>query len=104
MAQERPWVPAYLDEGWIRQAQAALECPETVGMLAAIRDPMTRPRFIGNLNRAWDLTRYRIDRVPEYELARCGIPGPAPLRPAYTGLPATGPEQPFRRAQPRAGR
>lgn len=88
---ERPWVPAYLDEGWIRQAQAALECPETVEMLAAIRDPMTRPRFIGNLNRAWDLTRYRIDRVPEYELARCGIPGPAPLRPAYTGLPATGP-------------
>ena len=88
---ERPWVPAYLDEGWIRQAQAALTCPETAEMLAAIRDPMTRPRFIGNLNRAWKLTRYRIDRVPEYELARCGIPGPAPLRPAYTGLPATGP-------------
>lgn len=58
-----------------------------------IRDPMTRPRFIGNLNRAWEFTRYRIDRVPEYELLRCGLPEPllegAP--PPYTGLPATGP-------------
>ncbi len=88
---ERPWVPVYLDEGWIRQAQAALECPETAERLAAIRDPMTRPRFIGNLNRAWKFTRYRIDRVPEFELARCGVPAPPPLRPPYTGLPATGP-------------
>ncbi|TXI37023.1 MAG: hypothetical protein E6Q56_11120, partial [Mycobacterium sp.] len=88
---ERPWVPVYLDEGWIRQAQAALECPETAERLAAIRDPMTRPRFIGNLNRAWRYTRYRIDRVPEFELARCGVPAPPPLRPPYTGLPATGP-------------
>ncbi len=88
---EKPWVPAYLDEGWIREAQAALGCPQTVKMLEAIRDPMTRPRFIGNLNRAWELTRYRIDRVPQYELLRCGIPAPPPLRPPYTGLPATGP-------------
>ncbi len=88
---ERPWLPAYLDEGWIREARAALGCPETVEMLEAIRDPMTRPRFIGNLNRAWELTRYRIDRVPQYELLRCGLPAPEPLRPPYTGLPATGP-------------
>lgn len=88
---ERPWIPAYLDEGWIREAQAALGCPQTVEMLEAIREPMSRPRFIGNLNRAWELTRYRIDRVPQYELLRCGIPGPEPLRPPYTGLPATGP-------------
>lgn len=89
--QERPWIPAYLDEGWIREAEAALGCPETVEMLEAIREPMTRPRFIGNLNRAWKLTRYRIDRVPQYELQRCGVPAPPPLRPPYTGLPATGP-------------
>lgn len=56
---------------------------ETVEMLAAIRDPMTRPRFIGNLNRAWDLTRYRIDRVPEYELARCGIGSGTPAPGLY---------------------
>jgi arabinofuranosyltransferase len=52
---------------------------------------MTRPRFIGNFNRAWDFTRYRIDRVPRYELLRCGLPEPPTDRPDYTGLPATGP-------------
>ncbi|MFM9035077.1 MAG: flagellar motor control protein ZomB, partial [Mycobacterium sp.] len=88
---ERPWIPEYLDEGWVEQAQAALDCPETAEMLKSIRDPMTRPRFIGNLNRAWKLTRYRIDRVPEYDLSRCGIPEPPPKSPPYTGLPATGP-------------
>jgi len=60
-------------------------------MLKSIRDPMTRPRFIGNLNRAWEFTRYRIDRVPEYELLRCGLAVPQPDEPPYTGLPATGP-------------
>ena len=91
---ERPWIPEYLDEGWIEEAQAALGCPKTVEMLESIRDPMTRPRFIGNLNRALEFTRYRIDRVPEYELLRCGLPEPPPpatARPPYTGLPATGP-------------
>jgi arabinofuranosyltransferase len=88
---ERPWVPEYLDEGWIEQAGVALGCPDTVEMLKSIRDPMTRPRFIGNLNRALEFTRYRIDRVPRYELLRCGLPEPPPEKPPYTGLPATGP-------------
>jgi len=54
---------------------------------------MTRPRFIGNLNRAWEFTRYRIDRVPKYELLRCGLSEPVLVdqAPPYTGLPATGP-------------
>ena len=91
---ERPWIPEYLDERWIREAQAALGCEQTAEMLKAIRDPMTRPRFIGNLNRAWEFTRYRIDRVPRYELLRCGLPEPAATDtdpPPYTGLPAAGP-------------
>jgi arabinofuranosyltransferase len=88
---ERPWIPPYLDEGWIKQAQVALGCPETEEMLKSIRDPMTRPRFIGNLNRALAFTRYRIDRVPRYELLRCGLPEPPPENPPYTGLAATGP-------------
>jgi len=91
---ERPWIPEYLDEGWIREAQAALGCQETAEMLRSIRDPMTRPRFIGNLNRAWTFTRYRIDRVPRYELLRCGVPEPAAKdtdQPPYGGLPASGP-------------
>ena len=88
---ERPWVPEYLDEGWIEEAQTALTCPETVDMFTSIREPMTRPRFIGNLNRAWEFTRYRIDRVPKYDLLRCGLPEPQMEKPPYTGLPATGP-------------
>ena len=91
---ERPWTPEYLDEGWIAEAGVALGCPETVDMLTSIREPMSRPRFIGNLNRAWEFTRYRIDRVPKYDLLRCGLPEPPPVKnakPPYTGLPATGP-------------
>jgi len=91
---ERPWIPEYLDEGWINEAGVALSCPQTVEMLTTIREPMSRPRFIGNLNRAWEMTRYRIDRVPKYELLRCGLPEPPPAKNAatpYTGLPATGP-------------
>lgn len=88
---ERPWIPQYLDEGWIEQAQVALGCPKTAEMLEMIREPMTRPRFIGNLNRAWEFTKYRIDRVPEYELLRCGLAKPPADQPPYTGLPATGP-------------
>jgi arabinofuranosyltransferase len=88
---ERPWIPEYLDEGWIEQAQVALGCPETVEMFTSIREPMTRPRFVGNFNRALQFTRYRIDRVPRYELLRCGLPEPPADSPPYTGLAATGP-------------
>jgi arabinofuranosyltransferase len=88
---ERPWIPEYLDEGWIEQAQVALGCPGTVEKLTSIREPMTRPRFIGNFNRALEFTRYRIDRVPRYELLRCSLPEPAAEKPPYTGFPATGP-------------
>jgi len=87
----RPWIPEYLDQGWIEQAEVALTCPQTEEMLKSIRDPMTRPRFIGNFNRALEFTRYRIDRVPEYDLLRCGLAAPPPDTPPYTGLPATGP-------------
>lgn len=88
---KRPWIPQYLDEGWIEEAGVALSCPQTAEMFEMIREPMSRPRFIGNLNRAWEFTRYRIDRVPQYELLRCGLPEPPADEPPYTGLPATGP-------------
>ena len=88
---EPPYIPTYLDEDWIIQAGAALGCPETDAMLTAIRAPMGPRRFLSNLLHAAEFTSYRIDRVPEYELARCGLPIP-PLRgEPYTGLPATGP-------------
>ena len=88
---ERPYIPEYLDEGWIREAGIALGCPETAEKLESIREPMSWPRFIGNLHHALEYTRYRIDRVPKYDLERCGLPQPAPEQPEYTGLPATGP-------------
>ncbi|MGB2919996.1 MAG: flagellar motor control protein ZomB [Mycobacterium sp.] len=88
---EPPYLPVYLDEDWIRQAEAALKCPGTEAALAAIRAPMGPRRFLSNLLNAAELTSYRIDRVPRYELARCGIPIPEPVNPPYTGLPATGP-------------
>ncbi len=88
---ERPYIPEYLDEGWITEAGVALGCPKTAERLEAIREPMSWPRFIGNFNRALEFTRYRIDRVPRYELLRCALPEPPATRPPYTGLPATGP-------------
>ncbi len=88
---EKPYVPAYLDEDWIRQAEAALKCPDTVSVLNAIRAPMGPRRFLSNLMHAAEFTRYRLDRVPLYELARCGLPKPEPVNPPYTGMPPTGP-------------
>ncbi|MEW5810579.1 MAG: flagellar motor control protein ZomB [Actinomycetota bacterium] len=88
---EPPWIPPYLDEDWIRQAEAALKCPETEKVLDAIRAPMGVRRFLSNVVHAAEYTRYRIDRVPLYELQRCGLPIPAPVNPPYTGLPPTGP-------------
>ncbi|WP_372508033.1 flagellar motor control protein ZomB [Mycobacterium barrassiae] len=87
----RPFIPAYLDEDWVAQAEAALECPATDAMLNAVRGPMGPRRFFSNLLHAYQLTQYRIDRVPLYELERCGLEVPPPIREPYTGMPATGP-------------
>ncbi|WP_423213129.1 flagellar motor control protein ZomB [Mycobacterium syngnathidarum] len=87
----RPYIPAYLDEEWIAQAEAALECPATESMLNSVRGEMTPRRFLSNLVHAYDFTKYRIDRVPLYDLKRCGLPVPEPKKPPYTGMPATGP-------------
>lgn len=88
---EPPFIPGYVDEDWVRQAEAALECPETDAMLNSVRGPMTPRRFLSNLVHAYQFTQYRIDRVPLYELARCGLPVPEPVSEPYTGMPATGP-------------
>jgi arabinofuranosyltransferase len=86
-----PFIPPYLDRDWIAQAVAALKCPATDAMLTSVRGPMTPRRFLSNLVHAVQFTEYRIDRVPLYELHRCGLPVPAPSSPPYTGMPATGP-------------
>jgi arabinofuranosyltransferase len=87
----RPFIPPYLDEEWIVQAEAALECPATDAMLNAVRGEMGPRRFLSNLLHAYSLTQYRIDRVPLYELERCGLAVPEPKNAPYTGMPATGP-------------
>jgi arabinofuranosyltransferase len=86
-----PFIPAYLDQDWIAQAEAALKCPATDAMLTSVRGPMGPRRFLSNLLHAYQFTKYRIDRVPLYELVRCGMEIPPPTSAPYTGMPATGP-------------
>ncbi len=88
---ERPYIPPYLDEDWVAQAKVALTCPDTEAMLTSVRAPLGVKRFASNVFNAWQFTKYRIDRVPLYELARCGLQAPPPKSPPYTGMPATGP-------------
>lgn len=88
---ERPYIPPYLDEEWIAQAETALKCPDTEAMLNAVRAPLGPRRFLSNVIHAMDFGSYRIDRVPLFELRRCGLEIPPPKTPEYTGLPATGP-------------
>ncbi|WP_278184220.1 terminal beta-(1-_2)-arabinofuranosyltransferase [Mycobacterium mantenii] len=71
-----PGIPGYLDAQWVAQAVAALQCPETKAVLSSVRAPMTPHRFVSNLVNSFQFTGYRIDRVPRYELARCGLPVP----------------------------
>ncbi len=78
-----PGIPGYLDQVWIAQAVAALQCPETKAVLSSVRAPLTAHRFLSNIVNSFEFTGYRIDRVPVYELARCGLPVP--------DVPATAP-------------
>jgi arabinofuranosyltransferase len=71
-----PGIPGYLDANWVAQAVAALQCPETKAMLSSVRAPMNVHRFVSNFLHSFEFTGYRIDRVPLYELARCGLPVP----------------------------
>ena len=86
-----PGVPGYLDQKFVQQAEAALKCEGTQQVLNSVRGPMGVHRFLSNVLNSVKFTRYRIDRVPRYELIRCGLVIPESGPPPYTGLPATGP-------------
>jgi arabinofuranosyltransferase len=86
-----PGVPRYLDAQWVAQAEAALRCPATQSMLSSVRAPMGLHRFVSNFLHSYEFTKYRIDRVPRYELIRCGLAVPESGGVPYTGLPAAGP-------------
>src|SRR4030088_1985098 len=68
-----PGVPGYLDQTFVQQAEAALKCEGTQQVLNSVRAPMGLHRFLLNVLHSVQYTRYRIDRVPRYELIRCGL-------------------------------
>ena len=68
-----PGVPGYLDQKFVQQATAALKCDGTQQVLNSVRAPMGLHRFLSNVLHSVQFTRYRIDRVPRYELIRCGL-------------------------------
>lgn len=76
MVDKHPWMPAFLDEKWVTQARTALSCPDTQALLASSRAPLTFERWRHNLTQALDFAKYRIDRVPKYEIQRCGLVDP----------------------------
>jgi arabinofuranosyltransferase len=71
-----PGIPPFLDQQWVAEAAAALQCPGTAAMLNSVRGPMTPHRFVSNVLHSYQFTKYRIDRVPLYDLIRCGLPVP----------------------------
>lgn len=73
MVDVHPFLPFYLDEDWVAQAKVALTCPDTEALLTSYRSELTRARFVQNFKHAFDFAAYRIDRVPKYEIERCGL-------------------------------
>nr|WP_324194133.1 flagellar motor control protein ZomB [Nocardia blacklockiae] len=78
MVDRHPWMPWFLDEKWVIQARTALSCPATQDLLASYRAPLTVDRFKHNIIQALHFSKYRIDRVPKYEIQRCGLVDPIP--------------------------
>ena len=53
---ERPYVPQYLDEGWIREAAPRCSVRPPEAMLDSIRKPLGVRRFLSNVLHAADFT------------------------------------------------
>ncbi|WP_084487098.1 flagellar motor control protein ZomB [Nocardia sienata] len=78
MVDIKPWLPWYMDEDWVKQARVAMSCPDTYALELSYKGPLTFERFKHNLLHALDFASYRIDRVPKYEIQRCGLVDPIP--------------------------
>ncbi|MEV0106715.1 flagellar motor control protein ZomB [Nocardia sp. NPDC050799] len=78
MVDIKPWLPWYMDEDWVEQARVAMSCPDTYALTLSYKGPLTFERFKHNLLHALDFASYRIDRVPKYEIQRCGLVDPIP--------------------------
>ncbi|MDJ0394296.1 flagellar motor control protein ZomB [Rhodococcus sp. G-MC3] len=75
---EHPFLPWYMDEDWVIEADVALSCPDTQELISSYRAPLTKDLFVRNIKRSLFYAGYRIDRVPEYEIQRCGLEPPIP--------------------------
>ncbi|GED96326.1 hypothetical protein nbrc107697_03650 [Gordonia crocea] len=77
-----PVLPLFLDQEVVQQAQVALTCPQTMDRIASYKaQPWTFKRFQSSLRQSFDFTGYRISRIPEYEIQRCGLTMPPRIRP-----------------------
>ncbi|WP_067574373.1 flagellar motor control protein ZomB [Nocardia acidivorans] len=81
MVDQKPWLPWFMDDKWVAQARVALTCPATQDLLASSRSPLTFDRWRHNVVQALGFSKYRIDRVPKYEIERCGLVDPYPSYP-----------------------
>lgn len=87
MVDRKPWMPWFLDEKWVTQARVAMSCPDTQALQISYRDPLTFERWRHNFKNALKFAKYRIDRVPKYEIQRCGLVDPYPSAPALPPPP-----------------
>ncbi|MCM3894230.1 glycosyltransferase family 39 protein [Gordonia sputi] len=76
-----PVLPGFLDEDMVAQAKEALTCSQTVDRIESYKDTWSFARFKKNLPASFGFSDYRIQRNPEYELQRCGLPVPPRLHP-----------------------
>lgn len=69
-------LPEWIDPDAVEQAKVALTCPATIALRESYSAPLTMERRKENLLNAFSYAQYRINRVPAYEVQRCGLPMP----------------------------
>lgn len=68
--------PRWIDVNWVNRAEVALQCPATRALIDSYTAPLTLERRWSNLVNAFSYAEYRINRIPAYEVQRCGLPMP----------------------------
>lgn len=68
--------PRWIDVNWVNQAEVALQCPATQALIESYSAPLTLERRWSNLVNAFSFAEYRMNRIPAYEVQRCGLPMP----------------------------
>ncbi|MGN7156292.1 flagellar motor control protein ZomB [Dietzia cercidiphylli] len=68
--------PRWIDVNWVNQAEVALTCPATEALIDSYSGPLTLEKRWSNLVNAFSFAEYRINRIPAYEVQRCGLPMP----------------------------